>query len=266
MRNKINNFVTIRKESVKKMGDCKLMIDKILKMAGYLCLCGLCVLAQPKEAWANQTEAAAMETSTEILVKMDTDGVELYSESHVDAEVITTLEKDSIYQIEMTTPSGWIKVSGEAGTGYISSEESVTMVETTQEETAEEVAQKKSVAKREELVNYALQFLGGRYVYGGKDPHTGVDCSGFTGYVLRHGAGVTLNQSAASQALQGQAVSVEGMRPGDLIFYASGSRIDHVALYIGEGKIVHASTEKTGIKISDWNYRTPVAIRNMLGD
>ncbi len=60
-------------------------------------------------------------------------------------------------------------------------------------------------------------------------------------------------------------MSADQMQPGDLIFYGGGSGINHVAMYIGNGQIVHASTESTGIKLSDWNYRNPVKIMNVLG-
>ena len=118
--------------------------------------------------------------------------------------------------------------------------------------------------RRQNLVNYSLQFVGGRYKAGGNDPHTGADCSGFTRYVMQYGAGVSLNRSSSAQAAQGRTVSADEMQPGDLIFYGNGSRVNHVAMYIGNGQIVHASTYSTGIKISQWNYRTPVRIANVL--
>lgn len=118
--------------------------------------------------------------------------------------------------------------------------------------------------RRQNLVNYSLQFVGGRYKAGGNDPHTGADCSGFTRYVMQHGAGVSLNRSSSAQATQGRTVSADEMQPGDLIFYGNGSRVNHVAMYIGNGQIVHASTYSTGIKISQWNYRTPIRIANVL--
>lgn len=121
------------------------------------------------------------------------------------------------------------------------------------------------VFARQEVVDYALQFVGNPYRTGGNDPHTGADCSGFVKYVLEHSAGITMNRSSRSQATQGQQISAEEMRPGDLIFYGNGSSINHVAMYIGDGQIVHASTHKTGIKISNWNYRSPVKIVNMMG-
>ena len=72
-----------------------------------------------------------------------------------------------------------------------------------------------------------------------------------------------MNRSSRSQATQGTQIGANQMQPGDLIFYGNGSRINHVAMYIGDGQIVHASTERTGIKISTWNYRSPVKIVSM---
>ena len=120
-------------------------------------------------------------------------------------------------------------------------------------------------SKRQSVVNYALQFVGGPYRAGGNDPHTGADCSGFVKYVMQYGAGVSMNRSSVTQSTQGVAINANQMQPGDLIFYGNGSRINHVAMYIGNGQIVHASTYTTGIKISNWNYRTPVKITNVLG-
>lgn len=126
---------------------------------------------------------------------------------------------------------------------------------------AEAAAQ--TASARQNLVDYALQFVGGPYRAGGNDPRTGVDCSGFVRYVMQHGAGISMNRSSGSQATQGHAVNSSQMQPGDLLFYSGGSGINHVAMYIGDGKIVHASTYATGIKISKWNYRNPVKIVSM---
>ena len=128
-----------------------------------------------------------------------------------------------------------------------------------------EAAAASAQSARENLVNYAMQFGGNPYRAGGNDPHTGADCSGFVRYIMQHGAGVSMNRSSGEQARQGTAISSSQMQPGDLIFYGSGSGVNHVAMYIGNGQIVHASTYKTGIKVSNWNYRTPVKIVSMLG-
>lgn len=120
-----------------------------------------------------------------------------------------------------------------------------------------------TTSARQNLVNYALQFVGGPYRAGGNDPRTGVDCSGFVRYVMQNGAGISMNRSSVTQATQGHAISASQMQPGDLLFYSGSSGINHVAMYIGDGKIVHASTYATGIKISKWNYRNPVKIITM---
>ena len=133
---------------------------------------------------------------------------------------------------------------------------------------ATEIDKKEEQKKRDQLrsrvVSYALQFVGNAYVYGGRDPHTGVDCSGFSSYVLGNVAGVSLNRTASAQSQQGRSVTIENARPGDLIFYESGGHVNHVAIYIGNGQVVHASNERTGIIVSNWNYRTPAAIKNMI--
>ncbi len=145
------------------------------------------------------------------------------------------------------------------------------------EEAAEEVVEEVAAISTEEqqaiknqnvrqnLVNYALQFVGGRYKAGGNDPNTGADCSGFVRYVMQNGAGVSMNRSSTAQSTQGVAIDASQMQPGDLLFYGSGRSINHVAMYIGDGQIVHASTYRTGIKTSVWNYRAPVKIVNVLG-
>lgn len=138
---------------------------------------------------------------------------------------------------------------------------------TIEENKAAEAAEKaRKQALRTAIVTNALQYVGNSYVYGGNNPNTGVDCSGFTRYVLGNTAGVYLNRTAAAQSTQGRAVSAENARPGDLVFYSNGSTVNHVAIYIGNGQVVHASNERVGITTSNMYYRTPVKIVNMLGD
>ena len=84
--------------------------------------------------------------------------------------------------------------------------------------------------------------------------------------MLGHAGGVYLNRTAAEQSRQGSEVSVSNIRPGDLLFYGSSGHVDHVAMYIGDGKVIHASNSRNGIRISSWNYRNPVRIKNMIGE
>ncbi len=153
---------------------------------------------------------------------------------------------------------GWAKVRAAGRTGYIKVPGNGMLVEMTSESVNQ------AVRTRREVVEYALQFLGGEYVYGGTDPNEGVDCSGFTRYVLAKAASIDLPHSSSGQAECGMAVTEEEMQPGDLLFYAGEGGINHVAMYIGEGQVVHASTEETGIKTSPYNYREPVKIVSLL--
>ena len=97
---------------------------------------------------------------------------------------------------------------------------------------------------RQALINYALQFIGNPYVWGGTNLNTGADCSGFVKSVYKS-FGYNLPRSSSSQRSAGRKVSYSNKQPGDLICYSG-----HIAIYIGNGKIVHASSRKTGIKIS----------------
>lgn len=134
---------------------------------------------------------------------------------------------------------------------------------------AEKAAEKQSVAAssaRQAVANLAISLAGRtRYVYGGTNPATGVDCSGFSQYVLRRAAGVSVSRTSSEQSTQGRTVGINEAQPGDLVFYAKGGRINHVAVYIGGGKVVSASSPRSGVKIVAWNYRNPVKIKNVMG-
>ena len=130
-------------------------------------------------------------------------------------------------------------------------------VEETKKKAAEE-AEAQRVAKRQELVNFALQFEGNPYVYGGTSLTNGADCSGFVMSVFAN-FGLSLPRVAADQCAASTKKDVSQIEPGDLVFYGHGY-VDHVALYIGDGKIIHASGSATGIKISNYDYEQPAAI------
>ena len=130
-------------------------------------------------------------------------------------------------------------------------------IEDTKKKAAEE-AEAKRVAKRQKVVNFALQFEGNPYVYGGTSLTNGADCSGFVMSVFAN-FGYSLPRVAAAQCDASTKKDMSQLEPGDLVFYGSGY-IDHVALYIGDGKIIHASGAATGIKISDYDYKQPTAI------
>lgn len=108
------------------------------------------------------------------------------------------------------------------------------------------------------VASYACQFVGNPYVYGGTSLTNGADCSGFVMSVYAN-FGVSLPHSSSGDRSVGTAVDgLANAQPGDIICYSG-----HVAIYIGNGQIVHASTAKTGIRISDVNYRTPLGVRRI---
>lgn len=118
-----------------------------------------------------------------------------------------------------------------------------------------------TTAKRKAIVNYALQWVGNKYVYGGTSLTKGIDCSGFTMRIMEH-FGIKLDRTSDDQ--RGNGKSAGKPQPGDIICYGG-----HVAFYIGDNKIVHASNEaaypKGGIKISNnYKYRSVITIRNVI--
>ena len=115
------------------------------------------------------------------------------------------------------------------------------------------------------IASYALQFVGNPYVYGGSSLTHGTDCSGFTQAVFRK-FGINLPRTSGSQSGVGKKISVSSARAGDLIFYAKNGRVNHVAICIGGGRVVHASNPTTGITTSNMNYRTPYCARRVIGD
>lgn len=108
-----------------------------------------------------------------------------------------------------------------------------------------------NVSKGQQIVNDAKQFLGNPYVYGGNSLTNGVDCSGFTQQIMaRHGISIS-RSSSAQYANNGYSVSSSELQPGDLTFYGYNGKVSHVAIYMGNGKIIHANDERTGISTSN---------------
>ena len=236
------------------------MTKKLFRTLKITCLCMALTAALPIVSFADETTAAVKEDKMVVrIIHLDENGNPLEEDKQTATEETEGSEE--------TTDKEEAKAD-EAEAEADSDEEEAAEAEADEEEAEEELEAAIEVENdlRSEIVTYALQFVGNRYKYGGTNPNTGVDCSGFTSYVMRHAAEVELPHSSGGQSRMGRQVSSSEMRPGDIICYGSGKRINHVALYIGNGQIVHASTEKTGIKVSRWNYRTPVRIVNVLGD
>ena len=170
---------------------------------------------------------------------------------------------------------GWVQIELDAGddesgpdAAYISTQDNLVEVRYALPEAIhfsplEEEANAQA-SLRSQIVNYALQFVGNPYVWGGTSLTNGADCSGFTQSVLRH-FGISIPRVSRDQSRAGSAVTQSEMRPGDLVFYTNSSgTVNHVAMYIGNGQVVHAASRRSGIKISQWNYRSPARIRNVI--
>lgn len=116
-----------------------------------------------------------------------------------------------------------------------------------------------------ELTDYACSFVGSPYVWGGTDPATGVDCSGFVKYVYSK-FGYNLPRCSWQQTTVGKSVEFNDLQPGDLIFYQRGSRIGHVAIYVGDGQCVHARSRSYGVCITPYDYSEPACAMRILGE
>ena len=235
----------------------KMICRNLLKASGALCLCAGLMFINPVESQAG-VNRAEVQTRSSYMVKIEAPAVEVYGYASERSDKQGQVMRGQSYQVLASAEDSWVKIRTGGREGFIKTAGNASLVEKARETVDV------NVKKRREVVEYAMQFIGGRYVYGGLDPNEGVDCSGFTRYILSNAAAVSLPHSSQGQSSFGKAVSTEEMQPGDLIFYGEETGINHVALYIGDGRVVHASTEKTGIKTSPYDYRKPVKVVSLL--
>ncbi len=206
----------------------------------------------------------AEETVSKVAVSTS-GGLRVRETPGTDGEIITTMgEGESLEVVEEL--DGWIKVLLDDEEAYISAEFSEVKQELPTAITMTELLYGEGVSDvRVDLCQYAQEFIGNPYVWGGTSLTKGADCSGFTLSIFKK-YGFSLPHSAASQSQMGTDVSLSEAKAGDLVFYAKGGRVNHVAIYIGNGQVVHASNPKTGIRISAVGYRTIHNIRRIIND
>jgi len=196
------------------------------------------------------------------VVFADVDGVSAVSDGDVEVLSIEDGFSDGADSISAFASALADKTVSEVqGYQEAKAEAEVIAQERLEAEAAAEAARKaeeERLEMRQGIVDFALQFVGNPYVYGGTSLTNGADCSGFVMSVFAE-FGYELPRVAAAQCSASEKKSVADIEAGDLVFYGEGC-IDHVALYIGDGKIVHASTAATGIKVSDYDYRAPAAV------
>ncbi len=206
---------------------------------------------------------------------VNVDSLNVRSEPSLDARAWTNVTKNQAYDV-INQLDGWVQIELDAGDGdedtdkaYISTRDNNVEVRYGLGEAIEYYpaveAANAAAAFRNSIVNFACKYVGNRYVWGGTSLTNGTDCSGFTLRVMER-FGISLPRTSREQAKVGTKVTSANMKPGDLVFYANSSgTINHVAIYIGNGQVISAASRKSGIRISRWNYRTPVAIRNVIG-
>ena len=174
-----------------------------------------------------------------------------------------TLTDEELEALDRVTGPGVAKVQG--GSSYGVNEPTVSDIKTSGAAPATDWS--RVSATRKEIVDLAKSFIGGTYVYGGDSPEEGFDCSGLILYVYKEAAGIELYHQSAVQASKGRSVSVTEMQPGDIIAYDGSPKdgiVNHVSIYAGDGKAIHAVGTGKGIRMTAFDYAAPLTIRNLL--
>ncbi len=194
------------------------------------------------------------------------DALKVRDEASMDGAVLTQVPLDEELDV-VEVLDDWVKVSIDGEDAYVSAEYVTIEEKLDTAITMSELLYGQGVSDlRVDIVEYAKQFVGNPYVWGGTSLTKGADCSGFVLSVYKK-FGITLSHSSKAQANEGTKITASELQPGDLVFYANSSgTINHVAMYIGGGRVIHASSAKTGIKISKYKYRTPVKYVSILRD
>ena len=204
----------------------------------------------------DEAEAIA-EQEIKTVATVNTETLNVRAEKSTEAAVLSQVGNSEAFTVN-SVADGWVEISVDDSVGYIS-QDYVTLAQALPTaKTIEQVKYGDGVSDvRASVVSYALQFVGNRYVWGGTSLEKGVDCSGFTMRILGK-YGISLPHSSRAQPSYGTKISASEAKPGDLFFYGSGRSISHVAIYIGNGQIVHASNKRDGIKGSNAYYRNPI--------
>lgn len=233
-----------------------------------------------------KAEKLSKELGTKIAT-VNASALKLRQDTDTNSKILTLLPSGEKMKV-LKELDGWVKVTADENvTGFVASDyvelKTEFKVAISIEEEKAKIAAEKSAKKtsssssssrktisslstssnnsssgslRSKIVNYALRFEGNPYVWGGTSLTNGADCSGFTQSVLED-FGIYIPRTSRAQASSGRRVSLDDIRKGDLVFYTKNGRINHVALYIGNGQVISAKSRSQGIQINNLYYRTP---------
>lgn len=214
---------------------------------------------------SGEAAVARAEQVKQTVATVTTTTLYVREQPNTECTIITSMPMGEELEV-IETLDGWVKVNVDSDEGYVSSDYVNISTELPKAMTMTEVRYGQGVSDvRVSLVQYATQFVGNPYVWGGTSLTRGADCSGFVLSVYGN-YGISLPHSSRAQANCGAKISASEAKPGDLFFYGNGSGINHVAIYIGGGQVVHASSPRTGIKISGAYYRTPVKVVRIINE
>lgn len=269
----VDNYLNIRK----RPGEEKKIIGKLPKNAGAT------IYNIDKNGWAKiksgkvtgyvmssylTTGEEAQALAKKVGVKtatVNTTTLKVREKPTTDSTCITLIPIDEELEV-IKTEDEWVKVIVDNDKGWVSKEYVDISYELKKAVPNEEVEASNGVSStRANMVAFAKQYLGNRYVWGGTSLTNGTDCSGFTMSIYRN-FGISISRTSGAQSNNGATISASQAKPGDLVFYSNGGGINHVAMCIGNGQVIHASNPRTGIKISNMYYRTPVKAVRILND
>ena len=189
-----------------------------------------------------------------------TDALNLRSGPGSDQGVIAVLPSGATVSLTGSVSGNWAQVSSDSGTGWVSADfltatAPAAPAPATSGNSSGQQSSSGGDSTGQQIVNYAMQFLGYPYVWAAEDPAVGFDCSGLTQYVLLNTIGVDIGHSSYDQPNYGTPVDESALQPGDLVFFANtdGPGVTHVGIYIGGGQFIHAENPSTGVVISDLN-------------
>ena len=167
---------------------------------------------------------------------------------------VTTLAKGTKVTV-VSTSNGWSKITSGTVSGYVDSSY-LTSKKPSSGSSSNEVVNDSTSTSASKVISYAKKFLGKPYVWGAQGPN-GFDCSGFTYYVFKNSAGITLPRTSSAQSKYGKSVSKSNLKAGDLIFFdtvgPNNGAVTHVGLYIGNGQFIHAASGQGKVVINNLN-------------